>query len=430
MEEDLEKKDQSPGGHRWLWIVITLAIVGAVVWAVSSFTEAPKTKGRGNNGPMPVVATIVQKGDIGVTRDALGTVTPLSTVTVQTQIAGQLIQVGFQEGQMVQKGDFLAQVDPRPYQQALDQAEATLQRDQGILDEAKTNLARYQKLVKQDSIARQQADDQVYVVQQDEGTVKLDQSLVENAKLNLEYCHIVSPLSGRIGLRLVDPGNYVQVGNATASSTGSTGATATGIAVVTQLHPITVIFVLPEDDLAAIMKRLADGAELPVTAFDRTQSNKLATGKLMSVDNQIDVATGTIRMRAQFDNQDSTLFPNQFVNVELLVDTLHDAAIIPSAAIQRGNPATFAYLINSDNTVKVQAIKLGPSQGDNIAITEGLQPGDKIVVDGADKLRDGAKITLPNEKSQNSGSDKNGSSQDNKDNSSDQNGHRHHRSNQ
>jgi multidrug efflux system membrane fusion protein len=396
---DLEKDTPPKKRRRAVWIVILVILIagGWYAWQAGWFSPAPKA-GNHANAAVPVVAALAQKGDIGITRQALGTVTPLATVTVQTQIAGQLIDVGFQEGQMVAKGDFLAQVDPRPYQQALDQAMGTLQRDQGALDEAKIDLARYQKLVAQDSISRQQAEDQFYVVKQDEGTVKLDQAVVDNAKLNLAYCHIVSPVSGRIGLRLVDPGNYVQVGNATASASASSIGTATGIAVVAELQPITVIFTLPEDDLPAIMKRLAAGAELEAMAYDRAQTAKLATGKLLSVDNQIDISTGTVKLRAQFDNTDNVLFPNQFVNVTLLVDTLAGATTIPSAAIQRGTPGTFVYVINSDHTVKVQKITLGPAQGDNIAVTDGLAPGDMVVTDGADKLRDGAKVTLPGEK--------------------------------
>ena len=397
--------------HRLVWIIAVVVAVAGLLWFIQPTADSSKHGGRsGTNGPMPVVAAVAQKGNIDVTRAALGTVTPLANVTVRTQISGQLQQVAFQEGQMVQEGDFLAEIDPRPYQLALEQAEGALERDQALLVDAKLNLERYQTLVAQDSISKQTLTTQQSLVDQDQGNVQTDQGQIDAAKLNLTYCHIVSPVTGRVGLRQVDQGNYVQVSD------------AGGIVVVTQLQPITVIFTLPEDDLPAIMKRLATGAELQATAYDRTQSTKLATGKLVSVDNQIDTATGTIKLRAQFDNQDNILFPNQFVNVELLVDTLHDATIVPSAAIQRGNPATFDYAVNADNTVKVQAVKLGPSQGDNVAITDGLAPGDKVVTDGTDKLRDGAKITLPTEKGSKGSDDKN--------DSSDQSGHKHHRSNQ
>jgi multidrug efflux system membrane fusion protein len=359
---------------------------------------------------------------------------------VRTQINGQLQDVAFQEGQIVQKGDYLAQIDPRPYQTTLEQAEGNLVRDQALLKEAQLNADRYRKLVAQDSISKQTLDTQESLVQQYVGAIATDQGLIDSSKLNLVYCHITAPVTGRVGLRQVDAGNYVQTSD------------ANGLVTLTQLQPITVLFTLPEDDLPAIMKRLADGAELPVTAYDRTQTTKLAVGKLISVDNQIDVTTGTIKMRAQFDNQDNILFPNQFVNVELLVDTLKDTVIVPSAAIQRGAPGTYVYLVkpagtadsstdkgaaktddakkdSSDSasgaatethkhhktdgnatdaasdskdgskgtggaTVTVQPVKLGPVQGDNVAITDGLKEGDQVATDGTDKLRDGAKISI------------------------------------
>ena len=276
---------------------------------------------------MPVIPPLSYKeSDIGVTRSALGTVNRLPILPC-AQINGQLQQIAFQEGQMVQEGDFLAEVDPRPYQLALEQAQGNLQRDQALLADAKLNLERYTKLVEQDSISKQTLTTQQSLVDQDQGNVLTDQSQIDTANLNLTYCHITAPVSGRVGLRQVDQGNYVQVGDyLTANRPHPNGN-----------QPITVNLPSPEDDLPAIMKRLNDGAELQATAYDRTQSTKLATGKLISVDNQIDTSTGTIKLRAQFDNQDSALFPNQFVNIELLIDTLHDATIIPSAAIQRGN---------------------------------------------------------------------------------------------
>ena len=411
--DDLEK----PSGinrRRVIWIVVAIAAIAALLWYIQPSGTQQKKGGRGSlSGPMPVVAAVAKKGDIDVTRAALGTVTPLANVTVRTQINGQLQQIGFQEGQMVQAGDFLAEIDPRPYQLTLEQAQGALQRDQALLADAKLNLERYQTLVAQDSISKQTLTTQQSLVAQNEGNVQTDQSQIDTAKLNLAYCHIIAPVSGRVGLRQVDQGNYVQVGD------------ANGIVTLTQLQPITVIFTIPEDDLPSVMKRLSQGAELQATAYDRTQSTKLATGKLISVDNQIDTSTGTVKLRAQFDNPDNVLFPNQFVNIELLIDTLHDATIIPSAAIQRGNPPTFVYLINSDNTVKVQEVKLGPSQGDNIAITDGLKPDDKVVIDGADKLRDGAKITLPEEKGSNDNSGDNTNS-DKKGSSDDSGQHKHH----
>jgi multidrug efflux system membrane fusion protein len=294
-----------------------------------------------------------------------------------------LQQVGFTEGQEVKKGDFLAQIDPRPYQAALAQAQGTLLHDQALLAAARVDLKRYQTLNKQDSIARQQVDTQAALVQQYEGTVQSDQAAVDTQKLNLTYCHITAPVDGRVGLRLVDPGNYV----ATTSSTG--------LLVITQLKPITVIFNLPEDDIPEIMKRLAAGATLPVTAYTRADTSEIATGTLSVVDNQIDTTTGTVKLRATFPNTDEALFPNQFVNAALLVDTLHDAVTVPTPAIQRGAPGTFVYVVNADNTVSVKPVKLGPAANDVTSITSGLAVGDKVVIDGADRLRDGSKVMVP-----------------------------------
>jgi membrane fusion protein, multidrug efflux system len=334
-------------------------------------------------GPQPVGAAIVTKGDIDITLNALGTVIPLATVTVQTQINGLLVGIGFTEGQIVKKGDFLAQIDPRPYQVALEQAEATLLRDRALLRGAQIDLARYQKLAKQNSIAQQQADDQLYLVKQYEGTVKLDEAQIDSAKLNLVYCHITSPVTGKVGLRLIDVGNYVQ--------TSST----TGLFVLTQLQPITVVFPVAEDFLPQIQKRIATGAKLAVTAFDRSGTTKLATGTLYAIDSQIDPTTGTVKLKAQFDNEDLELFPQQFVNAQLLIDTLKDVAIAPTAAIQRGAPGTFVFLVKPNNTVAVTKVRLGPVQGERVAVLSGLSAGDKVVVDGADRLRDGSAVTIP-----------------------------------
>ncbi|HXQ53994.1 MAG TPA: MdtA/MuxA family multidrug efflux RND transporter periplasmic adaptor subunit [Stellaceae bacterium] len=369
-----------------LWTGLVLALIAALAWWIHTRPAPKPPSGRfALSGPMPVVAAPAQKGDIDISYNALGTVTPIATVTVQTQIAGQLVAVAFTEGQEVKAGDFLAQIDPRPYQAALDQYAGQLQRDQAALNEARIDLARYQRLAAQNAIAKQQAEDQEYVVHQGEGTVKLDQALVDNAKLNLGYCRIVAPVDGRIGLRQVDPGNYIQVGSATA------------IAVITKLKPISVIFTLPEDELPAVMKRLHNGAQLPVTAYDRSNINLLATGTLAAVDSAIDQTTGTVKLRAQFANDDETLFPNQFVNARLLIDTLKDATVIPTAGVQRGQPGTFVYLVKPDDTVAMQKVTLGPQDGERVAISKGLSPDDKVVVDGADKLRDGAKVSLRQE---------------------------------
>ncbi|HEY1430810.1 MAG TPA: MdtA/MuxA family multidrug efflux RND transporter periplasmic adaptor subunit [Stellaceae bacterium] len=369
--------------RRLVWLLLIVAIIAAAVWYFPRSQTQPKEGGRGQSGvPIPVGVSPVEKGDMPVTLSQLGTVTPLAMVTVKTQLSGYLVQVAFQEGQMVNKGDFLAQIDPRPYQVALEQAQAQLAKDQALLRNAQLDLQRYNTLVAQNSIAKQTRDTQVSLVAQDEATVKADQAQIDAQKLNLTYCRIVSPVTGRVGLRQVDAGNYVQTSD------------PNGIVVVTQLQPISVIFTLPEDNLPVVMKRLRSGATLPVTAFDRTGATEIAQGKLETVDNQIDTTTGTVKLRAIFDNEQDNLFPNQFVNVKLLVDTLQNVEIVPSSAIQRGAPGTFVYLAKPDRTVAVQKVKLGPGDGQRIAILSGLQPGESIVVDGADRLRDGAKITV------------------------------------
>ena len=283
---------------------------------------------------------------------------------------------------MVSKGDLLAIIDPRPYELALQQAEGQLAKDQALLKQSQTDLGRYQTLLKQDSIAAQTVADQAQLVQQYIGVVKTDQGTVDNAKLNIAYCHIVAPLSGRVGLRQVDQGNYVTTGD------------AHGIVVITEIQPITTLFSLPEDDLPSIMKQLTTGSTLPVTAFDRGNVKQIAAGNLVAVDSQIDTTTGTVKMRAQFDNKDGALFPNQFVNVRVLADVLKDATVVPTSAIQRGAPGTFVYVVNEDETVSVKPVKIGPSEGEKVSIQSGISVGDKVVTDGADKLRDKSKVAL------------------------------------
>ena len=371
---------------RWgriAWIALGILVVAGIAWiALRPQPPAPRT-GRFAEGAMPVVAATAESGSMPVIFNALGTVTPLATVTVRTQINGQLMQLGFKEGQEVAKGDFLAEIDPRPYQAALDSAQGQLLRDQAQLENAKRDLARYSRLVAERSIAEQQRDTQEALVKQLTGTVATDQALVETAKLNVAYCHITAPVSGRVGLRQVDAGNYVQISD------------PNGIVVITQLKPISVIFSLPEDDLDPVAKRLAAGATLAVEALDRSGVQHIATGQLTTFDNQIDTSTGTFKLRAEFANTDEALFPNQFVNVQLIVDTLQGATIIPTAAVQRGAPGTYVYVVKPDNTVTVQKVTLGPGNGQSVAITEGLKPGDSVVTDGADKLREGAKVRLP-----------------------------------
>jgi multidrug efflux system membrane fusion protein len=321
-----------------------------------------------------------------VTIAALGTVAPLAVATVKTQISGQLQQIAFKEGQMVRKGDFLAQIDARPYENTLAQAQGTQARDQALLQNANLDLQRYKDLLTEGSIAKQQLDTQQALVQQLEATAATDAALVNAARLNLQYTHIVAPISGRVGLRQVDIGNYVTAGD------------ANGIVVIAQLQPITVLFPVPEDNIPALMKRLHDGATLPVTALNRDDSKTLASGVLTTVDNEMDTTTGTVKLRAQLDNQDESLFPNQFVNVHLLVDTLRNRVIVPTSAIQHGTvegaAGTFVFLVNPDSTVAVRAVTLGASDGERVAIATGLAAGDVVVTEGGDRLRDGARVLL------------------------------------
>lgn len=372
--------------RRIFWIALAVIIAGAALYWILHPPAKAKAAGRfGSNGPMPVVIATAAVGDIDIILNQLGAVTPLDTVTVLAQISGQLTKVGFEEGQEVHKGDFLAEIDPRPYELALAQDSAQLAHDQALLQNAKLDLERYQTLVAQDSIAKQTLDTQQALVQQYLATVASDEAAIKTAKLNLAYCRITSPVTGRVGLRQVDPGNYVTSGN-----------TTNGIVVVTQLQPMSVVFTVPEDSVPTIMKRLRTKAVLKTDAYDRSNTVKVSTGKLSTLDNQIDTTTGTLKLRALFDNSDESLFPNQFVNIRLLVDTLHDVIVIPTAAIQRGAKGTYVYLINADNaTVSMRPITLGPTSGDNVAVNSGLAAGDRVVIDGADKLRDGAKITLP-----------------------------------
>ena len=374
----------------FLWGLAALAIlagIAAIVLRADPPQQEQRRAGRfGPAGPMPVTAATVEKQDIPITFQALGTVTPLATVTVRPRIAGHLVRIGFREGQTVRKGDFLAEIDPRPYELALKQAQAQLQRDRALLRNAEVDLERYRTLVAEDSIARQQLDTQESLVRQYQGTVKADEAQVESARLDLAYCRIAAPVTGRVGLRQVDEGNYVQTND------------ASGIVVITQMKPISVIFTLPEDRLPTIRKRLRAGAALPVAAYDRTRTTKLATGTLVTIDNQVDPSTGTVKLRANFDNEDESLFPNQFVNVEILADVLSEAAVIPNAAVQRGAQGTFVYEITPDYTVSVRPVTLGAGAGDRVAVMSGIDLGDRIVVDGADKLRGGAKVAVPGER--------------------------------
>jgi membrane fusion protein, multidrug efflux system len=377
---------------RWIGGLAFLILVSVAVWFWLSH-RPPNTDaapGRLSTRMTTTVGiTVAKKGDIQIFLNGIGTVTPPATVTVKTQVSGQLVKIAFTEGQHVKKGDFLAQIDPRPFQAVLDQQEGQLERDRALLENARVDLVRYQKLNTQDSVSHQTLDTQVALVHQYEGTVKADQGQVESAQVNLDYCHIVSPVEGVVGLRQVDEGNYVQTSD------------ASGLVVVTQIDPMTVIFTVTEDDISKVTARLAANAVLPVTVYDRTNSTEITQGKLGSVDNQVDTSTGTVKLRAVFDNRDGKLFPQQFVNAKLLVDTLQDAVIVPTAAIQIGAPGSYVYVVNPDSTVSVRAIKPGPIDGEQAAVLSGLELGETVVKDGVDRLYDGAKVQLPEKRPSN-----------------------------
>jgi multidrug efflux system membrane fusion protein len=370
-----------PGGQRVFWIVLGLILVALVVWAIK---PGPTTsRSRFGGGPLPVGVAKATLGDIDVTLDALGTVTPLATVTVRPQVTGTLLKFDVQEGQMVKAGDVLAEIDPRTFQAAVDQAMGTLQKDKAALVEAQIDVQRYANLVKLNAISTQTYTAAIATAKQDEGIVKTDQAGLESANINLGYTKITSPVAGRVGLRQVDIGNIVESGQ------------ANGVIVVTEIDPISVEFAIPEDSIDAVTAQMRDGTTLRVDAYDRSQSTKLATGSLATVDNQIDPTTGTVKMRADFANPEGALFPQQFVNVKLLVQTLHDQVIVPAAAIERGSSGAFVYVVDADSTANMRAVTLGVAQGDNQAITQGLKPGETVVTDGADSLKDGADVELP-----------------------------------
>jgi multidrug efflux system membrane fusion protein len=387
-EEKLAPQADPTGRQRSrLRPLIMLIVAALLTFATYRFVTSPHAPPESPSAQrlgatLPVGAATIGLGDINVIVNQLGTVTPLANITVKTQVNGQLLEVGFKEGQLVKKGDFLAQIDPRPFQLSEQQLEGQFVHDQGVLDQARLDLTRFQTLVKQESIARQQAEDQAFLVKQSEGSVKSDQAQIDTQKLNLVYARIVSPIDGRVGLRLVDAGNYVQT-------------TDSGLAVLTQLHPISVIFTVPEDYLPQITAQMNAGQPLEVTIYDRANITRLASGKVTNMDNQIDTTTGTVKLRAEFDNLDNALFPNQFVNARLLIKTLHNVVTVPTTAVLRGAPGTFVYLINADDTVSVRPVQLGPLDGAMSAVTSGLAPGDRVVVDGADRLRDGAKVFIP-----------------------------------
>ena len=379
---------------RWHpWSKAPAGAPGAAGASAGSMRHGGGRRGATANVAQPVSVATATAGDMPIVITALGTVTPLATVTVRTQLSGTLQNVYFKEGQMVKKGDVLAQIDPRPYEISLRNAQGQLARDQALLATARLDLKRYKTLLAQDSIASQQVDTQASLVQQYEGTVKSDQANVDTYKLDLTYARITAPVSGRVGLRQVDPGNYVTSGD------------TNGIVVLTQLEPISVIFTTSEDNLPAIMKQMrAGGSKLPVAAYDRANTVLLENGYLQTIDNQIDTTTGTIRLRANFDNPDYALFPNQFVNARLLVDTIHNAVIVPTSAVLNGSQGQFVYVVKPDNTVTVRVVKVGPVDAERTSIASGLAVGERVVTDGSDRLREGAKITIPAEHPQHAAS--------------------------
>jgi multidrug efflux system membrane fusion protein len=332
------------------------------------------------NFVVPVVVAAAQRGDLPVYFNGLGTVTAFNTVTARSRVDGQIVNVAFKEGQFVHEGDLLVQIDPRPFQVQLEQAEGQLAKDQAQRKDADVNLERYKLLFKEGVIPQQQLDTQAALVGQFDGAITSDQSQIDNAKLQLTYCRITAPISGRVGLRLIDPGNIVHATD------------VSGLVVITQLQPIAVLFSLPQDELPQVSAKLRAGVQLSVDAFDRDDTQKIATGKLLTIDNQIDPTTGTYKLKSVFNNSDNALFPNQFVNMHLLVDTKHNLTIVPAAAIQRGPQGTYVYAVGSDNTVKIRTVAIAQTTGNRIGVSDGLNAGDLVVIDGQDKLQDGSKV--------------------------------------
>jgi membrane fusion protein, multidrug efflux system len=366
--------------YHWLLASLIVLAVVLLLWLIISSVMKPKKKA-GPPPAIPVAQGNVTTGNIDVFLDELGTVTPVYTVTVASRVAGELTEVRYKEGQLVKKNDLLAVIDPRPYVAVLLQSQGQLARDEAALKNARIDLVRYQNSFKEHAIPQQQLATQEALVEQDEGTVKVDQGNLAAAQVNVDYTRIVSPIDGRVGLRLVDPGNIVPANG------------TTGIAVITQLQPITVIFTIAEDSLSQVVEQTGLGKTLAVKALDRTKQRELADGTLLTVDNQINTTTGTVRARATFPNTHNELFPNQFVNVRLLVKTLSDVTLVPEAAIQRNNDAAFVYVIQADSTVKQQNIKIVATEGQVSAAT-GVDPGQPVVTDGFDRLQNGSKITI------------------------------------
>jgi multidrug efflux system membrane fusion protein len=369
--------------RRWLWIgaIVVVLIIGALwLWHRHEAAVAAAAAAKRAAVGVTITTATASKGDIGIYLNAIGTVTPVYTTSITSQVNGVVTAVLFREGQQVHKGDALIDIDPRPYQATLLQAQGTLERDQNVLAQSQMDLERYRSALARNAIAAQTEADQEKLVLQNQGTVKNDLGTVQYDQLQLDYCHIIAPISGQVGLRLVDPGNVVQ----------SSGAAT--LAVVTQMQPITVIFTLPEDSLGPVVARLRAQAKLSVDVFDRSAQTKIASGELLALDNQIDTTTGTVKVRAQFDNKDNALYPNQFVNTRLLVNTLQGVTLIPAAAVQQNGSASFVYLIQN-NVAQLRTIKTGVTDGGVTQVT-GIQPGDVVATSGFDKLQDKAKVAI------------------------------------
>jgi multidrug efflux system membrane fusion protein len=411
--EGLEGREPESKSHRWLWVLALAIVIGGSIWyfrgpRASTEAQGPTAPGGGSKGQgrgtgaggfvVPVVVAPAQRGDLPVYFEGLGTVTAFNTVTVHSRVDGQITKINFQEGQFVHQGESLLEIDARPYQVQLEQAEGQLARDQAQLRDVQVNYERYQLLYKEGVIPKQQLDTQGAQVGQFEGAIKADQGTIDSAKLQLVYAHVIAPISGRIGLRLVDIGNIVH-----ATDTN-------GLLVITQLQPIAVIFSLPQDQLPQVASKLRNGEQLVVDAFDRDDTTKIESGKLLTIDNQIDTTTGTYKLKAVFNNDRNLLFPNQFVNVHLLADVKKNLVIVPASAIQRGPQGTYVYVVQNGSTAKIQTVTIALTTANSVGLSAGVNAGDVVVVDGQDKLQDGSQVNpssapaaAPNAQSSNAG---------------------------
>jgi multidrug efflux system membrane fusion protein len=380
-----EDRGEDTGGLWWLWLLLFIAAAAGGFYYYHHYQQATAGSASNKGGPpgareLPVVVDIAKKGNLPIYLTGLGSVTALNTVTLHTRVDGQLVKVAFEEGQLVHEKDLLAQIDPRPFEVQLTQAQAQLAKDDALYKNALADLQRYTDAG--NSISKQERATQESVVSQTSAAMDIDRGQIANVKLQLDYCRITAPISGKIGLRLVDVGNIVHAND------------QTGLAVITQLQPISIVFNIPEDNLSQVLPRMRPDAPLAVDAFDRAMRKRLTTGTLQSIDNQIDVSSGTVKFKAVFPNNDMALYPNQFVNARLLVDTIQDATIVTAAAIQRSPKSSFVYIVKPDKTVEMRDVVLGPVEGDQASIKSGIEPGEMVVTDGVDKLTPGMKVSI------------------------------------